>query len=774
MNLKLILAASAALALHASRAAEWIAGPYAPPPETDTAAFFADAPADVVSTAFETADKPVAKAVWKVAAPGMRDLFVNGTRVSPTALPPWTPYRKRILVEDFDVTPRIRRGARNELRVELGNGWWNPLPLPMWYAIDIRKHLATGTPCVNAVLEIAYADGTRQNVETGPGWSAGSGRIVRNSIYTGVREDARLPSAPTGSARVVPGPTGRMTPAGDFPKIVVYDRWTAKSVIPCVVPPGEPPRWLVDMGVNFAGTLRVRLRGVPAGTEVRFRQGELKNDIDDTVNGMTAVAGQVKCVERGPLFGIAEQCDSWISAGADEAVFEPRFTFHVFRYVQVEGLAERPAPEDFEALAWSADVREAAHFECSDPTLNRIHEMCRRTFRANLQSVQSDCPGREKFGYGGDVAATAESFRCNWAMLPFYRKVVRDFLDEAEDTGLFTETAPMVGIGISPVIPAKEIGGACTGPMGWSLGVPVILDVLLRYDGETDLIREAYPALVRYIDIVSKRYPDDDIPPCLGDWIAEQKADERLTALAHWHEFLSKTARFAAILGKSDDAERLNGHAAHVKRLFRKRYIPDDVGYAGPGRIHTGKQGEQLFALYHDLVPDAIRPFALQWLKDDLHSRGDALTVGLFATQYLFETLSAMGDPGLAGRVALHEGFPGYRFMIERDATTLWEVWTDEKSLDSHCHPMLGSVEQWLMRYVLGIRVCADAIGCDRVIIAPNAVCGLTSASGWLDTPKGRISVSWKIVDGRMSVEKTLPPGVTDLNNRSTRHEADR
>lgn len=754
--------AVAALALSlAAHAAEWIKGGYARPDENDTAAFYRECPNDVLKRGFATHDAPVVKATWRVAAVGMRDLFVNGERVTPTALPPLTVYRRRVLEESFDVTRHVRSGHENELRVELGNGWWNLTPLKMWYAYEMWKILPQGEPAVKGSLEIEYADGRRQTVETDGDWLASGGRIVKNSIYLGVREDARRTEGAWMPARSASGPAGKVVVAGDFPKTVVYDRWPAKEVKQ--VAKGV---WRVDFGVNFAGTFRAMLREVPKDAVVRFRSGERLND-DGTVNVMTAVAGQVKDVEKEPFFDIAEQRDEWVADGAAEGVFEPRFTFHVFRYLQVEGLPAAPKPEDFEALAWSADVKDAAHFECSDPKVNTLHEMCRRTFRSNLQSVQSDCPGREKFGYGGDIAATAESFRCNWAMETFYRKTVRDFLDEAADDGLFTETAPFVGIASKSVYPA---GGRPAGapraananraaPIGWTLCVPVLVDLLVRYDGDTDIAREAYPALVRFIDILSARYPDDDLPECLGDWLAIEKADARLTSLAHWHEFVAKTAKFAGLLGRADDERRFAAHAGRIAERFRRLYVKTG------GVVNNGLQGEQLFALYHGLLEPEDVPAALGVLKNDIVAHGCSLTTGFFATQYLFETLSANGMADLAGDVATHEGYPGYYHMMDRGATTLWENWDEDRcrGVESNCHPMFGSVEQWLMRYVLGICVAEDAVGCDKVRIVPHAVAGITSASGWLDTPKGRISVNWHVVDGEMKVEKSIPPGITVL-----------
>ena len=743
-------------------AAEWIAGSYVPPAETDTEAFFRPAPNDIVERRFQTRDAEVIRAVWKVAAPGMRDLFVNDERVSPTALPPLTPYRKRILEESFDVTAQLRRGAANTLRVELGNGWYNLLPLTMWYHYNLREHMACGTPCVKASLEIAYADGTQETIDTDSSWRAAEGRIVKNNIYLGVLEDRQRKVDFTEAVRVVEGPSGKVVPAGAFPKVVVIGTEQAKSVTQ--VSNGV---WLVDMGDNATGTLRVKLRGVPAGAKVAFRQGERIHP-DGTVNVMSAVAGQIKNPARGPFFAIAEQRDSVIGDGSDEFVFEPRFTFHVFRYVQIEGPCAAPKAADIERLRWSADVKDRSFVTCSNEKLNRLHEVCRRTFRSNLQSVQSDCPGREKFGYGGDIACTIDAFWSNYDMTEFYRKTLQDFLDEAEDDGLFTETAPFVGIASRSCYPSEAqkdkrsmtaAVGTRAAPIGWTVGAPLIVDTLVRYAGDLESMRRAYPAFVRFADLLAKRYPKHDIPDCLGDWIAipSDKANCRLSGLAHWHQFVSLTAKFARLLGKEAEAVRFAQEAAEIAATFRREFVHAD------GKVGSGFQGEQLFALYHGLLEEKDVAAAYDVLKADIRAHGDALTTGIFTTKYMLEYLPLHGDAELAAKVALHEGFPGWFHMLDRDATTLWEDWEEEKCIDreSNCHPMFGSVDEWMVRHVLGVSVCDDAVGCDKVRICPQKIPGVDSASGWFDTPKGRITVAWKVENGKLKIEKNVPKGIT-------------
>ena len=728
-------------------AAAWIAGNYIPPAEDDYKAFFEDAPAPVLRRTFDLKDE-VKTATWRIAAAGMVDAFVNGERVTPTALPGWTDYDCRVLSYDYDVAKLLKKGS-NTLELRLGNGWYNLLPMKMWGRFNLRENLPQGTPCVQATLTVKTAARDAppcQTIETDEKWQAADGPVVRNSLYLGEKFDARRERADAQErvppARVVKGPKGAVVPAGDMPKVVVYKRWTAKAVTEA-----KPGVYVADFGENFAGNLRMTFRNVRSGQVVSMRYGELLN-ADGTVNVMTTVAGQQKNAAIDPP-GIACQADSLVCRDAAELVYEPRFTFHTFRYAEFSGLDRKPQPEDLEALAYSADLADAGDFACSNEKLNRVREMCRRTFRANLQGVQSDCPARERFGYGGDLAATAESFILNYDMRGFYRKVLRDRCDAAAQCGGFIPS-------VAPMAFPRQKKSFARADFGWAVDVPIVVDLLVRYYGETDAVTAAYPTLKRYLDGCARDVDLANPPQGNGDHEALDKADRGMTGLCHYHQFLKLTAKFARRLGETADAARYEATAAKLEEVFAEaaRYVP------AKGFVGNGRQGEEAFAVYHRMLPPADLDAAYGLLRYDVVAHDKALSTGIFATQYLLEILTDRGDAALAGEVAMHEGFPGWFNMLDRGATTLWESWIGSDNIYSHCHPMFGSVAAWMMRGILGIRVCEDAVGCDKVRIEPHAVPGVTSASGWLDTPKGRITVSWKLVDGKMSVEKSVPAGI--------------
>ena len=745
----------------AAFSADWITGSYVVPPEDDYAAHFADAPNPVLKREFTLTAKPVKRAVWRIASPGMYDAFVNGTRITATALPVWTAFDRRVLEDEYEVTAFVKGGA-NTLTLELGNGWWNPLPMKMWGMYNLRTTLPHGTPMAKATLEVSFADGTTERIVTDGAWQASEGAVLRNNLYLGEKRDARCDGGRDMARSSQPArfakdpPKGKVVPRGEMPPVVVYDRWKAKSVT-AIPDEGEsgtsrPARWLVDMGVNFAGTLRATLRGTHDGDVVTFRYGELKYP-DGTVNVMTGVCGQQKRSAANPP-GLAEQKDTVICPAAECFVYEPRFTFHGFRYVEVAGLRTAPKPEDFEALAWSADVKDSASFECSDAKINRLREVCRRTFRSNLQGVQSDCPARERFGYGGDLAVSAEAFILNYDMAAFYRKVMRDRCDMEALHGVFTSTSPAV-------FPESGMNGVRQGKgdlrFGWAVDAPIVTDLLLRYYGDMDTVREAYPSLRRFLNNCAEAFDVNHVPPCIGDHEALEKADVVTTAQCHYHQFLKLTAKFARILGEAADAARFEATAKQLEEVFAAaaRYVPTK------GFVGNGRQGEECFALYHKMLPPDDLAAAYDILRKDVVAHDYALSTGIFSTQYLLEILMAHGDAEIAGKVLTHKGFPGWYNMLDNGATTLWETWAQSDNTYSQCHPMFGSCAAWLMRGILGIQIAEDAVGCDKVRIKPHAVVGVTWANGHLDTPKGRISVSWKLRDGRLEVERNVPPGVT-------------
>ena len=743
-----ILAAAALSAFRLVLAAEWIAGAYRPPAEDDYEGFFADAPATVLNKRFSV-PSDVKRAELKLAVAGLCDIYVNGVRITATPLSAWTDYAVRILEDDYDLMPHVRKGEENEIRLELGNGWYNPLPWKMWGNLNLRKHLAVGVPCVRGAIEISCCDGAVEVLSTGADWMAADGTMVFNSIYRGEKRDFRRDISRWSAARIVEGPKGAIFPRHNFPHIAIVERLKPRSV----TRQGDG-RILVDFGVNIAGNIRLVLRDTADGQHIVCRYGESLWS-DGTVNTMSAVCGNMKNPAISP-HGIAEQRDECVCRAAARVVFEPRYTFHSFRYVEIEGLKDGISCDDVEACVWSSDVKARGAFRCSSDKLNRLHEVCLRTFRNNLHSVQSDCPGREKFGYGADIAATAESYFLNYDMAAFYRKTVRDFLDAAKTDGWFTECAPFNGIhGGAPTGASNRAG-----PIGWAIAVPVLLDVLVRYDGDLFIVHEAFPALKRYIANLERVWPDGVADRCLGDWMAIVPLQPQISATAHYYQFVALSAKFARKIGATADADAFDALAAKIAKSFRAKFVRAD------GVYWSGCTGAQAYGLYHEGLLEPVQfKTALRTLKEELQSIGWANTCGLFGTQYQLEVLSSNGAMDIAGRIVFNDKAAGWMGMLDRGATTLWESWYGTSGSTSLNHPMFGSVEQWFYRHLLGIQISSNAFACDKVRIDPKPCPGVVWAEGHLDTPRGRISVAWHLDDKGQIVKKvSIPNGCSLLH----------
>ncbi len=711
--------------------------------------FYGDDPAPQFRRAF-VVERGLKSAQLRIVGLGLCEAQVNGRPLADNAFAPlWTPYANRVLFDTHDVTDLLRRGT-NVLAVTLGNGWYNPLPLRMWGRRNLRDALATGRPCLRAKLELRYADGAVRTVATDASWKVTEGPVLRNNLYLGEIYDARreTPGWPTAgfddsawrTASPVAGPAGELLPR-NAPPIAVREAWRAASVAG-----PKPGVWVVDLGLNFAGIARFRLGRGPAGRAVTFRYGELLNP-DGTVNGLTAVCGQIKAEGRGGpgAPAVAEQRDAYVRRGGGDERYAPRFAWHGFRYVQIEGLEHAPRPSDVEAVALASALPDAVAFECSDTRLNELHRVCRRTFLSNVFGVQSDCPAREKFGYGGDIAATAEAFLLNFDMRGFYAKTLQDFADEAAGDGWFTETAPFVGI-------ADRGFGGRSGPIGWTVAVPILMRELHRYGGDRGVVARHYDACARYVAQVRAKCPDLVVPHCIGDHEALEKAPGPLTATAHFHQWARLMAEMAAILGKAEDAGAYARLADDIAAAFRARFVT-------AGRVGQGRQGEQAFGLYHRLVPDADRPAALEILRKDIEAKGGALSTGIFGTKYLLEVLSTEGLGDLAGALVARREFPGWGHMLDGGATTLWETWKASDNVFSQNHPMFGSVDEWLIKHVLGIAPADDAVGFDRIVIRPQPVAGVTWARGRYDSPRGPVAVDWRVSKGRMRLSVSIPPG---------------
>lgn len=696
-------------------------------PVLDAPAAYGDDPAPVFRKVFavETPDD----ARLEIAALGYYDVRINGQAVVPSTLMPLWTVAARTVHEDAYPVGRLLRRGENEICVTLGNGWWNPLPMKMFGRWNFRDYIATGRPMF--CLTVRGGDGAAL-VESGADWDCAETPILRNNVYLGTTVDARVkPSVWTG-ATVVPAPKAEIV-RRTAPAIAPRDRSVAAEGRLLPKPWYDfwsPTRQIIDFGRNGSGVPTFRLGKGPRGQRIVFRYGELLYP-DGTLNPRTAVFGQLKWGQGGPGCPYqAEPVDVYVRSGESDETFTPPFTFHAFRYAEISGLDEPLPAGAATSEIHCSDLVSLVDFSCSRRDLNELHTVIRRTCLSNLVGVQSDCPGRERLGYGGDIAAMADTLALNFDMREFYLKTLRDFADDrAEHGGWYTETSPFVGI-------ADRGFGGDSGSISWTVAVPVMIDVLYRHYGDRRGL-VYFDDLVDYLRKVDALCPDGLVPHCIGDHetLDRNLKDNGDTATIYYHEFVRLTERFAGLLGRDAERTWLAALRAKIFAAFNAKYVKD-------GRVGNGVQGAQALALEFGLIPSGQIAAADRILLDDIEAHGGALTTGIFGTRALLLYLTRTGRADLAARLVTRTEYPGWLYMLSQGATTLWESWKGGDNVPSLNHPMFGSVDGWMIRTLLGVTVGDNG----EITFEPKPVAGVTWAKGSFRMPDGTVRrIDWRL-----------------------------
>jgi alpha-L-rhamnosidase len=727
--------------------AEWISDSK-PIPEND-ADFYLDSPNPLLRKEFKI-KKNIQSARLYIAGLGYYVASINGKRVGDQILDPaWTNYGKEIMYSIYDVTQMLAKGD-NAIGIMLGNGWYNPLPIKLFTRYNLRDYLTVGKPCLKAQIRICYADGTVQTILTDDCWRTGDGPVLQNSVYLGETYDARLiqdawdkpnfKSKKWLRAQVISGPVGNLV-AQYLPPIRI-----TKVLKPVKITEPSPGVFLFDFGQNFAGVPRLKVNG-PAGTTVILRSGE---DIhsDGTLNNLTVIAGQLKSfwkLNGGP--GCPDDPSNIICYtlnGKGDETYTPQFTFSSFRYVEMRGFPGKPDLYSIEGLRMNSDLKETGSFSCSNEMFNQIQEMCKWTFLSNVFSIQSDCPAREKFGYGGDIVATAESFNYNFDMSSFYRKVVQDFVNDVRQKGGMPEIAPSMGI-------SSEGIGDGNGSPGWQLAFPTLLKVLYDYYGDIQVIEKNYEVLKRQVEFMQSVTPDNIVKNDISDHESIDPKPISLSATAFYFQHVKLLAEFSVLLGKEKDANRFKLLADTIKNSFIQTFLEKGTGVFG-----SGTQAAQLFAFYYGLIPEGSKNEAMERLLSEINQKHNGhLSTGIFGTKFMFDVLRTENLNSVAYTVANQKTFPGWGYMLTKGATTLYESWAYPDTVASQNHPMFGSISEWFYKSLIGIN--ATSPGFSTIEIKPQPAGDLTWAKGYYDSVVGRIESDWEIVGNRFKLKVSVP-----------------
>ena len=677
--------------------------------------------------------KPIKKARAYISGLGYYELWINGKKIGDHVLSPnQTNYDKRklekwsepkighmtttVLYETHDVTSAIKSGP-NTFGVLLGNGWYIQADRPddsmLWY----------NTPRLLAQFEVEYTDGSKEIIQSNETWKTSVSPIIYNGLHSGEIYDARMEQkgwtepgfddSKWMNAEKVQSPTGKLRSQVSPP-----DRVT-RTIRPVNVTERSKGVYRYDLGEMISGWARLNVTG-PAGTKLQLHFIE----------------------ELGPGY---DQTDTYILKGEGTETWEPRFTWHGFRYVDVSGSPTPLTLENLEGRVVNTDIRPAGSFESSNKLLNQILDNFRRTQLGNVHGgLPSDCPHRERRGYTGDGQISANAAIYSFDMAQFYTKWLDDIRDaQNHETGYVPNTTPY------------QDGGGGT---AWGSAYVIIPWYMYQYYGDTRILSEHYEGMKHWIDYMKGQLNSNGIlaNQGLGEWVPPE-----LVVLPA--DFVNSCYyyRCCRLMEKISDALDKDIDQMHFRRLAEKAKSDINAAYFNKktADYSVAIQGANAFPLAFGITEsgkvDSVFNDLLTKVTVDNKAHFDT---GILGTPILLDVLTDFGRVDVAYTLMNQRDYPGFGYMIEKGATTIWETWLGDAS---HSHPMFGSVTSWLYKSLGGISADAGHPGFKNTIIRPCPVNALSFVNCSYPSAYGTIHSNWKFLGNDFLLDITIPPNST-------------
>jgi alpha-L-rhamnosidase len=698
---------------------------------------------------------PVSSARWRVSAHGVVEAYLNGEPVSADVLTPgWSSYEWRLRFRDYDVTAALQQAPADRpvvLGLALGNGWYRGRLT--WTG---QNAIYGSTLGAIAELEITFADGHRQLVGTDASWTSGPSDVVADDFYDGQSIDARLSSSgwlepgfsddAWGGVREEEFDTATLVPYLG-PPVVRHE-----EIRPVRVWTSPSGRTLVDFGQNLVGWLRFSVQG-QAGSTITIRHAEVLEHEELGVRPLRS----------------AKATDTLVLSGGVDT-FEPRFTFHGFRYAEVTGWPGELTEDSLVAVVVHSDLQRIGEFECSDPDLNQLHRNVVWGQRGNFLDVPTDCPQRdERLGWTGDLAVFAPTAAFLFDVKGFLRDWLADVKAESDAADALV---PYVVPDVLKYTENRRRGPQQSTTFWSDAGVWVPWALWQAY-GDREVVAEAYPAAAAHVRRVEGLLSPTglwDTGFQFGDWLdpaappddpGAARADKGVVATAALYRSARMVAEFARLLGHTDDAAHFAELAARTRASFNEHYVSED------GTVTSDCPTVYALAVAFDLLDEPQRSRAGDRLAELAAENGYRIGTGFAGTPYICDALTATGHLDVAYRLLLERECPSWLYPVGMGATTIWERWDsmlpdgsiNPGQMTSFNHYALGAVADWMHRVIGGVAPAEP--GYRKVRIAPQPGGGISWARTSLRTPHGLLRCDWELVDGEVRCELDLPEGVT-------------
>ncbi|MVT11853.1 family 78 glycoside hydrolase catalytic domain [Chitinophaga sp. ysch24] len=697
--------------------------------------------------------KKIRRATAYVSGPGLYELYVNGQRIGRQVLAQSpTDYRRTVRYNTFDVTAALQQGE-NVVAAVTGNGYY----FTMRQAYKPHKIRTFGYPRLLLQLDVELEDGSRVTIPSDSTWKlTADGPIRSNNIYDGEEYDAskEMPGwnkpgyndKHWSYASLVPVPGGQLkAQMNELIRIV-------DSIRPVSVKRGNADTFLVDMGQNMAGWLQLKMKAPEQGSRVSVRFAE------------TLQAGGQQLFTDN--LRDAKATDLYLAKGGGNEIWSPSFVYHGFRYAAIAGYPGNPTEDDILGQVVSDDLPLSGSFETSDPTINSIYKNAWWGIRSNYKGLPVDCPQRnERMPWLGDrtTGAYGESFLFDNAKL--YAK----WLDDIEDA----QTAEGA---IPDVVPAYW--NYASDNMTWPGAYLTIAGMLYHQFGDVQPVIRHYASMKRWIDYMGRKYLVDNIMTRdkYGDWCvppeskqlihtkdSTRKTDGTLLATAYYYHLLNMMKRFAVISGNVRDTAAFASRAEAVKDAFNRKFFhPETAGYS------NNTVTANLLPLYFGMVPADKKQRVFDSMTACIMNKyGGHISTGVVGTQWLMRGLSRNGKPDLAYLIAADRDYPGWGYMVENGATTIWELWngnTANPEMNSQNHVMLlGDLLIWCYEDLAGIRSSDEHPGFEELDMNPVLPSGLDHVNASFRSIRGLIRSSWRKTTDRFYWQISIPANTTAI-----------
>jgi alpha-L-rhamnosidase len=659
---------------------------------------------------------------------GYYELYINGQKVGNNILDPaFTAYDKNVLYVTHDITEYLN-DSLNAVGVMLGNGWYNMFSRGVW---SFDRSPWRADPTFQLQIRIANSMGTIQQVLSDTSWTCSPGPVIFNSIRQGEEYDATLEQSGWSipgffenhwfPVRKVRGPEGKMV-AQTLPPIKIF-----KKIKPKRIHKTPDNTMVCDFGQNMAGFIEFSAN-TTAGRRIKFKYGEKlypDGSVDQrNIDGLVAES--------------SFQTDVYITKGGGPESWHPRFTYHGFQYVEIEGFDEL-AMNNIMACAVGTSMLKTGTFSSSNELLNSIQSATEWSFMNNFHGYPTDCPHREKNGWTGDAQLASDMALYNYDVVNSYDKWLNDIVDSQLPTGM-----------VSAIVPTGGWGYYWGNGPAWDYALIILPWKIYVYTGDREILQKYYPAMKRYIEFLSKTAEDNIVRWGLGDWVPVRASTppELITTAYYYHDAVIMS-KIAGVLGNDIDVNRYASLSANIKSSFEKYFIDKSTNIVG-----NGTQTALSCPLFFKMLDSDLAYEVLNNLVENIDNNDLNLDFGVLGSKFVPNTLAEMGKIDVAYNMINTTDFPGWGHWISQGATTLWEDW---KGQSSRNHIFFGDVSAWFYKYLGGIRPVEEDPGYKHFNVKPYFPEDLSWVKSNTNSSYGRIENNWERVEDGITMDISIP-----------------